>query len=324
MQLIPSLDGLRAISVSLVIWSHIWGGSQGTFGVKVFFVISGFLITSLLIEEHARTGDISLKNFYARRALRIFPASYFYIAVIALLSVLGMVTLNRHDLLLASAYLMSYHENGAARPLQHLWSLSVEEQFYFLWPAALVLFWRFGKMMSFSVVLLMPIIRMLLWILGYKSALLHLLPFSVDALAVGCLMAQSKPPRIRAPWLWLIAGALLTQVHPESLTIGRRAFRFFQDPAVHLLIVAAIIGSIHAHGWWSKFLNSKVMIWLGTISYSIYLWQELFAFSTSWPAVLKVAATLAAAAASYFLVERPFLNLRHHFGSQKKVRAAAS
>ncbi|MEO7329892.1 MAG: acyltransferase, partial [Minicystis sp.] len=153
---IPSLDGLRAISILVVLFGHMAGtrnfafsfldrlptSELANFGVRVFFVISGFLITRLLFEEHARSGTVSLRGFYLRRTLRIFPAFYVFVAVVLVLDRLGKITLLPYDALTALTYTMNFHPT-ASRSWQvgHLWSLSVEEQFYLLWPA-IVLFTR--------------------------------------------------------------------------------------------------------------------------------------------------------------------------------------
>src|SRR5579872_915461 len=139
---IPSLDGLRAISIALVFLGHIVatrGAPQalnpfihvGNLGVKVFFVISGFLITTLLLKEYSRTGRVSLRGFYTRRTLRIFPAFYTYVGIIIILHLLGFVALRENDLIHAITYTMNYQVTREWE-LNHLWSLAVEEQFYLL------------------------------------------------------------------------------------------------------------------------------------------------------------------------------------------------
>src|SRR3954453_5101511 len=141
---IPSLDGIRALSIAMVLMLHLSDTKNflsyryvepfnfGFFGVWTFFIISGFLITSLLLEETASTGTISLKNFYFRRTMRIFPCSYVYLAVIGVLGLLPAI-----DFWHALTYTVNYHQFGRAWHISHLWSLSVEEQFYLLWPAVL-------------------------------------------------------------------------------------------------------------------------------------------------------------------------------------------
>jgi hypothetical protein len=134
---LPSLDGLRAISIALVLIGHLDGthkigrlpgihvfGDLAHFGVIVFFVISGFLITSLLIREYEHTGRVSLKLFYLRRALRIFPAAFAYIGVISLLSALGAIVVTRSNLLFAATYLVNYLVHPAWY-IGHLWRIPV-------------------------------------------------------------------------------------------------------------------------------------------------------------------------------------------------------
>ena len=146
---IPSLDGLRAIAIGLVVFGHLCGtsnffprstfaplGDFGVFGVRVFFVISGFLITFLMLDEIEATGTVSLKRFYLRRSLRIFPASYVFILFVFLSSRLGWPTLLPGDLFHAVTYTVNYDKHTSWE-VGHLWSLSVEEQFYCWWPAAM-------------------------------------------------------------------------------------------------------------------------------------------------------------------------------------------
>ena len=151
---IPSLDGLRAISILLVVIAHSsqnfspWVNLPvGTFllfahlGVSVFFVISGFLITSLLLKEWDATGTIGLKHFYLRRAFRIFPPFYLYLVILLVLVLAGVFHTSLRAFFFAAIYCMDYYLGPGSGfvGLQHIWSLSVEEQFYLLWPAALLL-----------------------------------------------------------------------------------------------------------------------------------------------------------------------------------------
>src|SRR4029077_2271009 len=151
-RVVPSLDGLRAISIGFVLIAHLAGTRGflnwqflrqyplGPFGVRVFFVISGFLITSILLNELRQTGRIALGRFYFRRTMRLFPACYVLIIATAFLALNGFAHLKRGDLLFAATYTINYHEVSVSGwPLGHLWSLAIEEQFYLLWPATLML-----------------------------------------------------------------------------------------------------------------------------------------------------------------------------------------
>src|SRR4051812_34868116 len=144
---LPSLDGLRAISIGLVLLGHLIGtrgfvqsmplaNDAGLLGVRVFFVISGFLITSILLDELSRKGTIALPRFYFRRTMRLFPASYFLVGCIAVLAGWGIVRLESGDLTLAITYTTNFRTHRGWS-LGHLWSLAVEEQFYLLWPLTL-------------------------------------------------------------------------------------------------------------------------------------------------------------------------------------------
>src|ERR1043165_7467655 len=153
MKRIPSLDGLRAVAILMVCLSRLAQtkgsplhnfSSFGNLGVRIFFVISGMLITRLLVAEDAHRGAISLRNFYFRRAVRIFPAMWFYMAVMLALRAAGAVSLEPNDNLHAFTYTVNYDQHRSWY-IGHLWSLSVEEQFYLLWPFAL---WRLGPRQS--------------------------------------------------------------------------------------------------------------------------------------------------------------------------------
>ena len=144
-----SLDGLRAVSIVLVLVGHVAGTvnapailtplhNLGNFGVKIFFVISGFLITLLLLDELRRRGKIDMRGFYLRRCFRIFPAFYFFIACMMIAHAGGYLELFPGDLLHAATFTMNYHHDRAWA-LNHTWSLAVEEQFYLLWPLLLLL-----------------------------------------------------------------------------------------------------------------------------------------------------------------------------------------
>src|SRR6185503_16392845 len=148
---VPSLDGLRAISIALVVFCHM-AGTRGfpiseaagnilpfaALGVRVFFVISGFLITKLLLAEWSRTGGIDLSRFYLRRTLRIMPPYYVLLVAVAMAASVDLIRLAPGDLAHAATYTSNYAPDRSWW-IGHTWSLSVEEQFYLLWPAVLLL-----------------------------------------------------------------------------------------------------------------------------------------------------------------------------------------
>src|ERR1700724_1408201 len=167
---VPSLDGLRTISISFVLLGHLYGTAgyprnkltllltyYAHFGVQVFFVVSGFLITTLLLKERDRTGRIDLLAFYRRRTFRIFPACFFYVTAMAVVAwPLGYLGY-------AYSYTMCYAGQGRPWLLGHLWSLSVEEQFYLLWPFALALAFSMRRRVAIVVMFAAPIARLTFW-----------------------------------------------------------------------------------------------------------------------------------------------------------------
>lgn len=216
MKRIPGLDGLRAISILLVLWGHLVGTrgfhSNSAFwdrtrdfanlGVRVFFVISGYLITLLLLREFEKTKAISLKNFYSRRALRIFPACYSFILLITIAYASGAIHLHEGDLWHAYSYTMNYSVHRSWW-VGHLWSLSVEEQFYLLWPAALLfLGFRKGMRAAMGVVVCVPLIRLAtgyIWI-SQRPLIGNTFQTVADTIATGCLLAGYKDDLLCLSW----------------------------------------------------------------------------------------------------------------------------
>src|SRR5580700_11500874 len=203
MHRIPSLDGLRAISITLVVLSHLvkWKhvsldvvGSYGALGVHVFFVLSGYLITNLLLREYERTSTVSLRDFYIRRAYRIFPAAFVFLAVV---TVLYWPQMRWYHVAAAVFYVANM---DISRPwiFGHLWSLSIEEQFYLLWPFAVKKWYRHATVILLCVFLATPVFRAALYAFKAQNGLLGSLPVFADELAVGCLLAifATRLPKI--------------------------------------------------------------------------------------------------------------------------------
>jgi len=204
---IPSLDGLRAISIVLVLVGHLAGthgfpltAAMGNrfalaeIGVHVFFVISGFLITGLLLDEFAKTDRIRLGRFYFRRTLRIFPPYYVFIAALLAAQALSLIRLAPGDAFHAVSYTSNY---DASRSwwVGHTWSLSVEEQFYLLWPATLVLLGvRRAVAISAAVVAVTPLVRLaeIQYFPMYAAGIGHRFETIADAIAIGCVLAATR------------------------------------------------------------------------------------------------------------------------------------
>ena len=315
---IPSLDGLRTISIGLVLLGHLYGTANypqnavthflsgyAHLGVQIFFAISGFLITTLLLNERQKTGRIDFYAFYLRRTRRIFPAAFFYITVMWIVARPGY-------LWWAYCYMMCYAGQGRPWLLGHLWSLSVEEQFYLLWPFALAFGFLRKEKIAFAAMLLAPFARILFWRAGMHD-IDEYFPAVADSLVAGCLLAFYRPMlQVKGRWLTrplvFLVLAVLTASIPWMLPRVRMQILLGGLPPV--IIALFIFAAIERRDW---LLNNRVTYALGVLSYSLYLWQQPFLnrASTQWWTAFPVNLLLALACAvgSYYVVERPFLRM---------------
>jgi peptidoglycan/LPS O-acetylase OafA/YrhL len=328
---IASLDGVRAVAICCVLFGHTYAAMPaswrlpvwvplpyGGFGVQVFFVLSGFLITTLLAAERARTGRVRLRAFYRRRAYRILPPYGVMLAVATLLSALGVVSITRGALVSAAVFGWNYSPAASGWWLGHTWSLAIEEQFYLLWPLAFVLLGlRRGRVALVSFAVAAPAIRLVTWyewpvLRGQVPAMFHT---RGDALAVGCLLALAWPDprthllldRLVARRVHLVALAylplswVLTRVWKAGWLTGAG---FTLDAVAIALLVAYVV--VHPPRW----LTSRAVVHVGLVSYSLYLWQQWFLKPGELPVPLGLVCAFAAAEVSWRLVERPALALR--------------
>jgi peptidoglycan/LPS O-acetylase OafA/YrhL len=350
---IPSLDGLRALSIFLVLALHslqrlevngpisyLWVGIfNGATGVFIFFVISGYLITSLLLREHEKRGSISLRGFYFRRAMRILPPLYVYVGVLLLLGLAGKLPIFKLDIISA---LFFFHDYALSLmwPLEHFWSLSIEEQFYLIWPLLLLYCLRIpgskgrskASKIAIAIILIAPIVRVVSFTLARHTVLhnSYSFHFHADSLMFGCLLAlvQGTPFFERlynyATKIWWIPPAAIVL----SDCLSARYQNYWDFPvgmtfcgvAISFFLLWCVRNPTSVVG---RILNSRSVAHIGVLSYSIYIWQTLFLnpdnvslfgpslklFYTlpfSWLAILIVAEL------SYYLVERPSLRLRTH------------
>src|SRR5579859_1789997 len=325
MKRIPSLDGLRAISISLVVVGH-WAelryhsdvaGAFANLGVRIFFIISGYLITTLLLKEHARTSTIELREFYVRRAYRILPAAMVFMLPVF---VIFWRELTWVHMAAAALYLANF---DFAHPwfLGHLWSLSVEEQFYFLWPGVLKKWHRHRVAILVGVVAFAPLYRVACHMLQLHGKADETFPAVADVLAIGCLLAifAKRLPRIGGAWAAaMIVPVVLVPVHLGVLHFHITAVLLFVLwPVMHLSIAGLLFHVVQRPYW---ILNVRPVAWLGKISYSLYLWQQLFAYGQHDRPWYFVLFAVGLASASYYLVEQPMLRVRERKASARKAR----
>ncbi len=345
---IPSLDGLRAISITLVLIGHgsstfpDVGGAfrwllpivgNGELGVTVFFVLSGFLITSLLLNEVRKTGRISIRAFYIRRAFRIWPAFYLLIAFVGLLGLFHAIPLTKGEIISSSLFFWNYYPYGSTWFLGHTWSLAVEEQFYLVWPLALR--WvgsRRATWIAIGIIALEPVVRVANYFLvpsmrGYISIMGHT---RADSLMIGAIAALLYDrERFRG---------FMERLFQWKLPLLGTAFVLFVDPFVaqkwrgtyllpigfsleNFCIAAVMLWTIlNPRTLAGRILNSPIAVHVGYISYSLYLWQQIFmttynhTLSGKFP--VNLAFTFAVAECSYWFVEKTFLRWRKRFTAE--------
>src|SRR5258708_22210380 len=285
MKRIPSLDGLRAISISLVVVGH-WtelryhsstaadvAGAFANLGVRIFFIISGYLITTLLLKEYGKTSTIGLREFYVRRAYRILPAAIVFMVPVF---VIFWRELSWYHMAAAALYLANF---DFSHPwfLGHLWSLSVEEQFYFLWPGVLKKWHRHRVAIRVGGVAFAPVYRVICHLLQVEGKADEAFRAVADVLAIGCLLAIFAPrlPKIKLWWgLLMLVPVVLVPAYLGMMRFHLTALLLFVLwPVMHVCIAGLLLHVVQTPYW---ILNVRPVVWLGKISSSLYLWQQVF------------------------------------------------
>lgn len=349
---IPSLDGLRALSVLLVILLHTFLRNtlykdvpfgdrllgNGSLGVFIFFVISGYLITTLLLREQEKTSTISLKSFYVRRAFRILPPLYVYVGFLAVLGATGHLPgMNLHEAIAAMTLTRNYAHHVDLWALEHIWSLCIEEQFYILWPPILVLCIlrrkgsegrRVATRIALCVLVAEPFIRVFSFRYlptFHNPGMFHMQADGLMFGAVGALQqGHVRFERIYAKvtrWPWLLP--ILIFLVLGSLTVKFQnywdlPFGTTINGSLILMWMLWLVRNPESNA--GRLFNQPAIAWVGRLSYSLYIWQTFFThqlnvevfghngwvntFPTSWICILAVAML------SYYGVERPALRLR--------------
>lgn len=339
----PDIEGLRAVAVGLVLWYHAglpWL-TGGFAGVDVFFVISGFLITSQLVKEVERSGTVSLPRFYARRAKRLFPAAATVLVATAIMTWLVLPkTVWRDyggDIAASAAYIINWRLAGRsvdylaedinASPVQHFWSLAVEEQYYIVWPLLILvlalLLRRFRlptrptMAIGLAVAIAIPSFIWSVYLTGAEPARAYFVTTTrLWELAIGALVAIGATVWTRLP---ARAGALLGWAGLAAIAIGALT-QSTSTPwpgsaaALPVLGAAAVLvgGFTAGRSGAVAVLGLRPMVWIGGLSYSLYLWHWPMAVAaqTLWPGnakalVATVAASLIPSWLAYRFIENP-------------------
>ncbi|MFC5175693.1 acyltransferase family protein [Nocardioides taihuensis] len=314
---VPALDGCRAIAVSLVVGYHAdWLIPGGYLGVDVFFALSGFLITTLLLAEHDRTGGIALRSFWWRRGRRLMPA------LLVLVAVTWMVERNSS----AALRTVTYTSNVAAATgsdlgsLGHTWSLALEEQFYLLWPLLLViLLYRRPQRLEIAGFLVVAAAALYVWaghlFLTFGQGTYFRPESRAATLMLGCALAfisSTGPGRAAVARCGLplgvagvvVLGLLAATVPPPSLSAPAASAVLF--PVAGVAAAALVASLAMGEHVLTRAAAVPALVWVGQISYSIYLWHVLVLhYTAEWPLPVRVGLVLAAATASHHFVERP-------------------
>ena len=296
---ILQIQGLRALAALLVTIFHARLVPGGFIGVDIFYVISGYLITGLILREIEQTGSLDLNAFYQRRIKRLLPTSVFVLFITAIVGMFVLPAITRdalgRDLFAAAAYISNYlfawwqndyqNLNATPSPFIHYWSLAVEEQFYVVWPILLLLLARYGRRAIFWGISITTVLSLLLSVYQTQTSPIwafYSLPTRAWELGVGALLlfVPEKVWRNRfIPWLGVIGIAIATFNFDENTAF----------PGVNAVLpvfaTALLIGSISI--WpraFNDLSNNRISQWLGSISYPLYLWH--------WPALVLPSSAL--------------------------------
>jgi peptidoglycan/LPS O-acetylase OafA/YrhL len=306
--------------------NHFSNQVDGNFGVRLFFGISGFLITFLLVQEEQQTGTISLKNFYIRRALKIWPIYFLFILVCFFLQSRSFIQFNGENWRGLLTFTRNFYNERTGYDSDwissHLWSLSVEEQFYLVWPVLFCLFKRTRCFLLGAAILISIIFRTIelfgvsrlhvAYLFQPQNTLNYL-----DCLGWGCLAALFYNKKLFENYSdfgktihFIIGSGLLIVPYFVGIGKGLQAFGF-----IYLLLQ-----SVRFHNWGVyKILNLYIVKKIGIFSYSIYVWQQMVVWA--WPHeltwLLWPAISILVGYFSYQYIEKPSLGLKKNFYAGK-------
>jgi peptidoglycan/LPS O-acetylase OafA/YrhL len=319
MKRIPTLDGWRGIAIAMVIFDHAqatlirgylrpWT-QTGNHGVTVFFVLSGFLITTNLLES-----PINLRRFYLRRFFRLMPVAWLYVFAVWGFGLMG----NQHwfsfsEIASCLFFYRNFFGPGSTLFVAHFWSLSLEEQFYIVWPSLLLLAGiRNAKWLAVGGALACATYRLMNW--GHYDHIWLSFETQVraDALLVGCLTAlllknqtfRSTATRWSKVWAFPALAVFLFCIY---------CFHWL-PPLTECVAIAGVISAsvLHSQSIFARLLSFPALAWLGTVSYSVYVWQQFFfVYRGETLSIVMMCLMPLFALCSYYLIERPYTRFGH-------------
>lgn len=353
---LPSLDGLRALSIVMVVGSHVLIGQNihsnfldaifnGALGVGVFFVISGFIITTLLMKELIETKNINLKNFYIRRFLRIIPLAYLFLIVLIILNQVFNMKISFYGFLLAFLFLKNFVGSKSDPATTHYWSLSVEEQYYLIFPYILKKSRKLYFVLAIALIfIIIPVIVWLhfhvLWLSkNWLFSFAFILAYKLPLILIGSVFSMlyfsyNNYFKKYSGSIYSLALLIIIIIINSDFAILVRIKGFLFTNVITGLLIASFIGInlFENKSWAYKALNNKIVINIGKLSYSIYVWQQIFTFTIPWAHASKFANSVVfnlialsiVAYLSYNYYEKPFLKLKQRFQIKKNKLPAKS
>jgi peptidoglycan/LPS O-acetylase OafA/YrhL len=334
LEYIPSLDGLRAIAVTMVMFlhAHFYLGKNGGIGVQIFFILSGFLITTILLDEFYKNDTINIRIFYFKRILRLFPALFTMLIVVLVYAFLTENILLRNTLfkeITASAlyitnlvYGKGWWKNHHPIALSHTWSLALEEQFYLIWPCLFLFLMFYVGIKYFKIALIFFFIFSISYYIIHSHSFYNILD---ESLILGCVLAIfrfSGNFTIRISPTMLFISLLLLTFHGIS---PFTYYSFFSNYLIFSKIFVDILSSIVLLGlvgnpsndFTKKLLSTDLFVYIGKISYPLYLWHKpVFVYFScislslkpSTLFILKFIVTFILAILSWELIEKKIIN----------------
>lgn len=340
----PALDGFRGLAILLLISGHFFFGNAkapllGFIGVEIFFVLSGFLITTLLLKELLINGNINLKHFYIRRGLRIVPVSYLFLILLAIANICFNLKIGTLSFLASFLYFrnipFNYGENFW--PCAHFWTLAVEEQFYLIFAFILVKSVNKYLKVALLIILVVPVLQFFgqnnigvfysnFWLHKINLAIILMFGGGTIAILIGSVMSILMFKGILRPlnprktyflsFFILIAALIFRLFYPPIL------IRTYINQGIFSVMIAAVIFlCLPSADFLSKLLSNRLLTKIGVLSYSIYIWQQLFVNYQPWQHTFKYAdawwlnipALMLVSYLSYHYFEKRFLKLKDKF-----------